>query len=63
VYLLACATEGWMGPAALPLPLRLASAVAGLLLMIPETYTDLAGLAGGVALLTWQLRKKEEVLF
>jgi TRAP-type uncharacterized transport system fused permease subunit len=58
VYLLACATEGWMGPSALPLPLRLASAAAGLLLMIPETYTDLAGLAGGVALLAWQYKRK-----
>ncbi len=57
VYLLACATEGWMGPSALKLSLRLAAAVAGLLLMIPETYTDLAGLAGGVVLLGWQMRK------
>jgi hypothetical protein len=47
-----------MGPSALPLPLRLASAAAGLLLMIPETYTDLAGLAGGVALLAWQYKRK-----
>ncbi len=59
VYLLACSTEGWMGPAPLPLPLRLAAAAAGLLLMIPETWTDLAGLVGGVALLAWQLRKPE----
>lgn len=57
VWLLACATEGWMGPAALPLPLRLASASAGLLLMIPETYTDLAGFAVGVALIVWQYRR------
>lgn len=59
VYLLACSTEGWMGPAPLPLPLRLAAAAAGLLLMIPETFTDLAGLVGGVALIAWQLRKPE----
>lgn len=59
VYLLACSTEGWMGPAPLPLPLRLAAAAAGLLLMIPETWTDLAGLVGGVGLLVWQLRKPE----
>jgi len=59
VYLLACSTEGWMGPAPLPLPLRLAAAAAGLLLMIPETWTDLAGLMGGVGLLVWQLRKPE----
>jgi len=58
VWLLACATEGWMGPAALKLPLRLASAAFGLLLMIPETYTDLAGLAGGVALIAWQVKRK-----
>ena len=59
VYLLACSTEGWMGPAPLPLPLRRAAAAAGLLLMIPETWTDLAGLVGGVGLLVWQLRKPE----
>ncbi len=59
VYLLACSTEGWMGPAPLPLPLRLAAAAAGLLLMIPETWTDIAGLVGGVGLLVWQLRKPE----
>jgi TRAP transporter 4TM/12TM fusion protein len=58
VWLLACATEGWMGPSTLPLPLRLASAAFGLLLMIPETYTDLAGLAGGVALIAWQMKRK-----
>ena len=58
VWLLACATEGWMGPGPLPLPLRLASAAFGLLLMIPETYTDLAGLAGGVALIAWQVKRK-----
>lgn len=58
VWLLACATEGWMGPRSLPLPLRLASAAFGLMLMIPETYTDLAGLVGGVALIAWQVKRK-----
>ena len=62
VWLLACATEGWMTRGTLSLPLRFASAAGGLLLMIPETWTDLAGLAIGVGLIVWQARKKE-VLF
>jgi TRAP-type uncharacterized transport system fused permease subunit len=57
VYLLACATEGWMRNGALPLPLRLASGAAGLMLMIPEWATDLTGLAIGIALLAWQQRR------
>ena len=36
-----------------------AVSAAGLLLMIPETWTDLAGLVGGVGLRVWQLRKPE----
>jgi TRAP-type uncharacterized transport system fused permease subunit len=57
VFLLACATEGWMRNGPLPLAMRLASGVAGLMLMIPETITDIAGLAVGVALLLWQQRR------
>ncbi len=57
VFLLACATEGWMGRGALPPLLRLASGAAGLLLMVPELATDLAGLAAGTALLAWQHRR------
>ncbi len=56
VYLLACATEGWMQNGPLPLALRLVSAAGGLMLMIPEHYTDLIGLAIGVALLLRQRR-------
>ena len=56
VFLLACATEGWMLNGRLGLPLRLVSGVAGLMLMIPEIWTDLGGLVLGVALLAWQWR-------
>lgn len=56
VFLLACATEGWMLNGRLPLPLRLLAGGAGLLCMIPEAWTDLAGLAIGGALLLWQRR-------
>jgi len=54
VWLLACATEGWMLEGRLALPLRLAAAAAGLMLMVPEGWTDLAGLALGAALLLRQ---------
>ena len=57
VWLLACATEGWMQNGPLPLVLRLAAGACGLLMMIPEATTDLAGLAGGVALIVWQQRR------
>ncbi|MCX7931140.1 MAG: TRAP transporter fused permease subunit [Rhodovarius sp.] len=57
VYLLACATEGWMGHGPLALPLRLASGAAGLMLMVPEAMTDAAGLAIGAGLLLWQRRR------
>lgn len=56
VFLLACATEGWMLNGRLGLPLRVVSGVAGLMLMIPEIWTDLGGLVVGVALLAWQWR-------
>jgi TRAP transporter 4TM/12TM fusion protein len=56
VFLLACATEGWMLNGRLPMPLRLVSFAAGLLLMVPEGYTDLAGAAVGIGLLLWQRR-------
>ncbi|MBS7811592.1 TRAP transporter permease [Roseococcus pinisoli] len=56
VYLLACATEGWMQTGPLTLPLRLLSAGAGLMMMVPEHYTDLIGLAIGVLLLLRQRR-------
>ncbi|TCI00230.1 TRAP transporter fused permease subunit [Roseococcus sp. SYP-B2431] len=56
VYLLACSTEGWMQNGPLALPLRLLSGAGGLMLMIPEGYTDLAGFVIGVGLLLWQRR-------
>ena len=57
VYLLACATEGWMQNGPLPLPLRLLSGAAGLALMVPELWTDLGGIAVAVGLLAWQQRR------
>lgn len=57
VFLLACATEGWMRNGPMPPAMRLISAVAGLLLMIPEVTTDIVGLALGIALLVWQQRR------
>lgn len=56
VYLLACSTEGWMQNGPLSLPLRLLSAAGGLMMMIPEHFTDVAGLLIGVGLLLWQRR-------
>lgn len=57
VYLLACATEGWMRNGPLPLPLRLLSAAGGLALMIPEGWSDLLGLAVATGLLVVQQRR------
>jgi TRAP-type uncharacterized transport system fused permease subunit len=54
IYLLACATEGWMQHGSLSLPLRFLSGAAGFMLMVPEFSTDLLGLGIGVALLLWQ---------
>jgi TRAP transporter 4TM/12TM fusion protein len=56
VWMLACATEGWMLNGRLPAPLRLVAGAAGLMLMVPEARTDLAGLAIAAALLAWQWR-------
>jgi TRAP-type uncharacterized transport system fused permease subunit len=56
VWLLACATEGWMLNGALPLPLRLLAGAGGLALMVPEGWTDLGGLAVAIGLLLWQRR-------
>jgi TRAP transporter 4TM/12TM fusion protein len=54
VWLLACATEGWMWNGRLALPLRVLAAGGGLCLMVPEAYTDLFGLAVAAGLLLWQ---------
>jgi TRAP transporter 4TM/12TM fusion protein len=54
VVLLACATEGWM-LRALALPLRLLAGAGALCLMVPEIWTDLAGLAVFAVLLALQL--------
>lgn len=56
VWLLACATEGWMQNGPLNPLLRLVSGSAGLMMMIPELFTDITGLAIGVALILWQRR-------
>ncbi|WP_207536657.1 TRAP transporter permease [Sabulicella rubraurantiaca] len=60
VFLLACATEGWMWNGPLALPLRFVSGAAGLLLMVPEVVTDVTGIAVGIALLLWQKRTYPE---
>jgi TRAP transporter 4TM/12TM fusion protein len=53
VVALATATEGWlMGP--MPVLLRLVTAAAALLLMTPETISDLAGLALFAGVTAWQ---------
>jgi len=57
VWLLACATEGWMWNGRLALPLRVLAAGGGLCLMVPEAYTDLFGLAVAAGLLLWQRRR------
>ena len=56
VYLLACATEGWMQNGPLPLVLRLVSGAAGVALMVPELWTDIGGLAIAALLLFRQYR-------
>jgi TRAP transporter 4TM/12TM fusion protein len=57
VFLLACATEGWMRNGPLPPGMRVVSGLAGLMLMIPETSTDIAGLVIGAGLMLWQQRR------
>lgn len=53
VYLLACSTEGWInGP--LSLPLRGLLCAAALCLMIPEIYTDIAGIVVGIGVYGYQ---------
>ena len=53
VYFLACSTEGWLnGP--LGLPLRALLAAAALCLMIPEVYTDIAGIVVGFGVYGYQ---------
>lgn len=49
VYFLACSTEGWInGP--LAWPLRLLLGAAALCLMVPEIYSDIAGIVVGLAI-------------
>ncbi len=53
VFFLACSTEGWLnGP--MDLPQRAAMFTAAILLIIPEGYTDMAGLVLGLAIWGWQ---------
>ncbi|WP_170985138.1 TRAP transporter permease [Roseomonas sp. AR75] len=56
VFLLASATEGWMFRAAMTLPVRVVSGVAALMLMVPEAFTDIAGLVVGLGIIAWQWR-------
>ncbi len=53
VYFLACSTEGWInGP--LAWPLRLLLGAAALCLMVPEIYSDIAGIVVGLAVYGFQ---------
>jgi TRAP-type uncharacterized transport system fused permease subunit len=53
VFLLACATEGWLnGP--LSRPLQIILFIGALFLIIPEPITDGIGLITGVAMFVWQ---------
>ena len=56
VWLLACSTEGWMGNGPVPMPLRLIAGCGGILLMVPEIWTDLTGLIIAGGLLAWSRR-------
>ena len=56
VWLLASATEGWMMRGPLQLPLRLVAGVTAMMLLVPEAFTDIAGLAIATALIAWQYR-------
>jgi TRAP-type uncharacterized transport system fused permease subunit len=58
VFLLASATEGWMFRTALPLPLRVVAGCAAIALMVPELFTDLAGLLVGLGIIAWQWRRE-----
>ena len=57
VWLLACATEGWMLNGPLGLKLRLVAGVGGLALMVPEIWTDLLGLSVAVGLVLLSRRR------
>lgn len=53
IWMLASATEGWLnGPA--PLPVRATCFAAAICLIVPETITDLAGIAIGAAAFIYQ---------
>jgi len=53
VYMLACATEGWLnGP--MSWPLRIIALAGALALMFPEIYTDIGGLVTAVAVHAYQ---------
>jgi TRAP-type uncharacterized transport system fused permease subunit len=56
VWLLASATEGWMMRGALSMPLRLVAGVTAMMLLVPEAFTDIAGLLIAAALIAWQYR-------
>jgi TRAP transporter 4TM/12TM fusion protein len=56
VWLLASTTEGWMMRGALSMPLRLVAGVTAMMLLVPEAFTDIAGLLIAAALIAWQYR-------
>jgi len=58
VILLAFATEGYMA-GRLSLPLRLVTGAAAILCIIPEQFSDIAGLAVGGGLYLWRRRSPE----
>jgi TRAP transporter 4TM/12TM fusion protein len=60
VWLLACATEGWMLNRALPVALRPLAIAAAIMLMVPEAFTDIAGLAIGLGLVAWMWQAGRE---
>jgi TRAP transporter 4TM/12TM fusion protein len=60
VWLLACATEGWMLNRALPILLRPVAVTAAIMLMVPEGFTDLVGLAMAGGLIAWMWRAGRE---
>jgi len=60
VWLLACATEGWMLHRPLPVLLRPLAIAAAVMLLVPEGFTDLLGFAIGLGLVGWMWRTGQQ---